>query len=178
MAMYYKESADGDNTPVIYVEKLTYSSLKGYILSSFSDVFRTIQYPYLIAVSGSMPNSNIIMRNYYLVQNPNLTFEKLNKSVYSSNSRDQIASNMVWFEKLCDDATKRIDKLYQIQKGSTREQVHELLGKPEQVLPTGIYTEIYYLGNNNRATLQYFSDNITIEIYYEDTKKVVNVIPK
>jgi len=115
---YYKKSYPDDNTPVIYVENLTYTSKQGYTLSSFSDVFRTYHYPYLIDRSGSMPNSNVIMRNYYLVHNPNLTFEKLNKSIYSSNIRDQVDSHMVWFEKTNNDAIKRIDKLSQIQKNS------------------------------------------------------------
>lgn len=102
---YYKKTLP-DDAPVLFVEQLTYTPQKGYTLSTFSDRFATYQYPYLIELAGRMPSSDVVTRNYYLVHDPTLSYAALNKSVLSSNSKDQIDHYMVWFEVISKGNSK------------------------------------------------------------------------
>ncbi len=104
MVQYFESTnTKEDSQSVIYIQKITYTPDQGYTLTSFSDSFRTYHYPYLIQVSGHYPNSDIMSRNYYLVKNPLLTFDKLVWSVLSSNSDDWVESYLVWSEHLSDN---------------------------------------------------------------------------
>jgi hypothetical protein len=54
-------------------------------------------------------------------------------------------------------------KLSQIKKTFTAEQVHEILGEPDEIPPTGIYYEIYYAENNAKIWIAYL-DSLLISI--------------
>lgn len=80
--------------------------------------------------------------------------------------------------KLSEEGRKKYDKLLQIKKEFSVEQVHELLGQPDEIPATGLYRDVYILEENIRATLIYFSDTIRIEIFNSDSDEREVVVPK
>ena len=67
----------------------------------------------------------------------------------SSNNMDntsQVDSSDKSYILEIDSETR--DKLSKLKKDFTKEQVHEILGEPDEIPPTSIYREMYYFDNN------------------------------
>ena len=56
------------------------------------------------------------------------------------------------------------EKINKLEKDFTQEQVHEILGEPDEVPPTGIYWEYYFIDENIKMVIGYFSDGISVEL--------------
>jgi outer membrane protein assembly factor BamE (lipoprotein component of BamABCDE complex) len=56
------------------------------------------------------------------------------------------------------------EKLNKLKKDFTQEQVHEIMGEPDEIPETSIYRELYYLDNNKIVRIYYLSDSITVDL--------------
>jgi len=69
-----------------------------------------------------------------------------------------------------------LDKLHQIKKGWTSEQVRELLGNPDEAGGSGIYREIYYLNAKETATIMYSDGVWSITIRNTETSETTTIL--
>ena len=68
---------------------------------------------------------------------------------------DKLDVSMVSETSLCLDLSefgeldnKTLEKIGKLKKEMTIDQVHDILGEPDWLPPTGIYWEIYYINGN------------------------------
>ena len=87
------------------------------------------------------------------------------KNDSSSNNMDntsQVDSSDKSYILKIDSETR--EKLNKLKNDFTKEQVHEIMGEPDEIPPTSIYREMYYLDNNITLRIIYFSDVISVEL--------------
>lgn len=61
---------------------------------------------------------------------------------------------------------KTLEKIGELKKEMTVDQVHDILGEPDWIAPTGILWECYYINGNENRWIQvgYFSDGISVQL--------------
>lgn len=89
----------------------------------------------------------------------------------TSNNTDEIISTT---DK--EDGSM-LDKLHQIQSDWTMEQVHELLGSPDERGQASVVPMDYYnISDTTRATIYYWSEGIRIELVNTETGEATTIL--
>jgi len=68
------------------------------------------------------------------------------------------------------------EKLNKLKKDFTKEQVHEIMGEPDEVPPTGLYWEYYFVDETKKVVIGYFSDGIFVELIDSIEKKEEKIL--
>ena len=83
---------------------------------------------------------------------------------------------------LIDNSQKKLsveeirENMLLLQRNYNEDQVHKLLGKPNEVTGSGIQTDVYYLNNNDILRISYFSDGILAYISNPDKEEMEIII--
>lgn len=83
----------------------------------------------------------------------------------SSNNMDNVSSiESSDKSEVIEIEIEMREKLNKLKKDFTKEQVHEIMGEPDEVPLTGLYWEYYFVDETKKVVIGYFSDGITIEL--------------
>ena len=70
-----------------------------------------------------------------------------------------------------------IDKLYQIESDWTEQQVHDLLGPPDEYGQASVVVQDYYnISETKRATISYWGEGVQVEIYDFEAKENIVIL--
>ncbi len=69
---------------------------------------------------------------------------------------------------LLENESEMREKISKLEKDFTEKQVHEIMGEPDEIPPTGIYYEYYFIDDTRKIVIGYFTDAISVVLV--DTK--------
>lgn len=83
----------------------------------------------------------------------------------SSNNMDNVSSIESYDKsEVIEIEIEMREKLNKLKKDFTQEQVHEIMGEPDEIPPTGLYWEYYFVDETKKVVIGYFSDGIFVEL--------------